>query len=111
MEQEKPTILVDPTEGTSKKIPRQSRSRRKNQSRDKSTSTDWSTMTVDPTEEVNKIFLPKLEEILLTHAYTNHRIESMMGHDNLSPPINTEDLLWDWHLIALKIAGEELTEQ
>ena len=95
MEQEKLTILVDLTDETSKKIPQQSRSRRKSQSRDKSVSTDRSTMTVDLTEEADRNFPPKLEESLLTHASANYRIEGAMGHDNLSPPINTEDLEWD----------------
>ena len=72
---------------------------------------DRSTMTVDPTKEADRNFLPKPEESLLTHAPTNHRIEDMMGHDNLSPPINTDDLEWDWHLFKLTIVGEELRDQ
>ena len=68
-------------------------------------------MTVDLTEEADRKFLPKPEENLLTHASANYRIEGMMGHDNLSPPINTEDLEWDWHLFELTIAGEELREK
>ena len=77
-EQEKLTILVDLTEGTSKKIPRQSQSQWKNQSQDKSTSTDRSTMTIDPTEEAERNFSPKPEESLLTHASANYRIEGTM---------------------------------
>ena len=34
-----------------------------------------------------------------------------MGHDRLSPPINTEDLEMDWHLFELTIVGEELKNQ
>ena len=55
-------------------------------------------MTVDSTEEADRKFLPKIEESILTHASTNHRIEGAMGHDKLSLPINTEDLKMDWHL-------------
>ena len=94
-EQDKSTIPVDSTEGTNKQIPRQSQSRRKNQGRDRSTSIDWSTMTVDLSEEADRNFPPKPKESLLTHASANYRIEGMMGHASLSPPINTEDLEWD----------------
>ena len=68
-------------------------------------------MTVDPTEEADRNFLPKPEKSLLTHASANYRIEGAMGHGNLSPPINIEDLEWDSHLFELTIAGEELREQ
>ena len=68
-------------------------------------------MTVDPTEEADRNFLPKPEESLLTHASANHRINGAMGHESMSLPINTEDLEWDWHLFELTIAGEELREQ
>ena len=68
-------------------------------------------MTVDSTEEVDRNFPPKPEESLLTHASANYHIEGTMGHDSLSPPINTKDLEWDWHLFELTIAGEELREQ
>ena len=68
-------------------------------------------MTLDLTEEADRNFAPKPEESLLPHASANYRIEGLMGHDSLSPPINTEGLEWDWHLFELKIAGEELIEQ
>ena len=68
-------------------------------------------MIVDPTEEADRNFPPKPKECLLPHASANYCIEGSMGHDNLSLPINTEDLDQDQHLFELKIAGEELTEQ
>ena len=68
------------------------------------------TMTVDPMEEADRNFPPKPKESLLPHPSTNYCIEGSMGHDSLSPPINTEYLEWDWHLFKLKIVGEELTE-
>ena len=70
-----------------------------------------STMTVDPMEETDRNFPPKSEESLLTHASANYRIEGVIGHDSLSPPINTKVLEWDWHLFELTIAGEEIREQ
>ena len=66
-------------------------------------------MTVNPTEEVDRNFPPKPEESLLPHASANYHTEGLMGHDSVSPPINTEDLEWDWHFFELKIVGEELT--
>ena len=66
-------------------------------------------MTVDPTEEADKNFPPKPEDSLLPHASAYYCIEGSMGHDNMSSPINTKDLEWDWHLFELKIVGEELT--
>ena len=92
MEQEKLNILVELTEGTNKKIPRQSQSQGKNQSWNKSTSTIWSTMTIDPTKKADRNLPPKPEEKLLSHASTNYHIEGKMGHDSLSLPINTKDL-------------------
>ena len=74
-------------------------------------STDRSTMTIDPMEEADKNFPPKLKESLLTHASANYHIEGMMGHNNLSPPLNTKDLEWDWHLFEFTIVGEEPKEQ
>ena len=90
--QEKSNILVDSTEGTSMQIPRQSRNRRENQNRDKSTSTIQSTMTIDPTKKADRNLPSKPEEKLLSHASAIYRIEGMMGHNSLSPPINTKDL-------------------
>ena len=111
MKQDKSTILVNSMEGTNKQIPQQSQSQRKNKNRDKSASTDRSTMIVDLMEENDRNSLPKPKERLLTHASTNYCIEGTMGHDNLSPPINTEDLEWYWHLFELTIVGEELRDQ
>ena len=68
-------------------------------------------MTIDSTEEADRNFPPKPEEKLLLHATANYHIEGAMGHDSLSPLINTEDLEWDWHLFQLTIAGEERREQ
>ena len=34
-----------------------------------------------------------------------------MGHDKLSPPINSEDFEMDWHLFELTTTGEELRYQ
>lgn len=97
IEPDKSTNLVNPTEGTNKEIPRQSRSRRKFQSRE-IVNVERLTMTVDPTKEADRSFPPIPKEILLTHASANHHIEVAMGHDTLSPPINTEELELDWHL-------------
>ena len=68
-------------------------------------------MTVNSMEEADKSFPPIPKESLLTHASTNHRIEVTMGHDRMSPPINTKDLELDWHLFELIITGEELRDQ
>ena len=103
--------LVDSTEGTSKEIPQQSRSQRKFQIREKPANADRSTMMVDPMEEADKNFMPIPKESPLTHASANQRIEGAMGHDRLSPPINTKDLEMDWHLFELTITGEELRDQ
>jgi hypothetical protein len=97
-------------EGTNKEIPQQSRSQRKFQIREKPTDANRATMTVDPTKEANRNFLPTSKESLHTHASANHRIEDAMGHDRMSPPINTEDLEMDSHLFELTIAGEELKD-
>ena len=70
-----------------------------------------STMTVDPMEEADRNLPPKPEDSPLTHSSTNYRIEGAMGHNSLSPPINIEDLEWDWHLFELTIVGEELRDQ
>ena len=115
--QDKPTKpdksinLVDPTEGTNKEIPWQSQSRRKVQIQEKPTNADRLTMMVDLMEEATRIFPPIPKESLLTHASANHHIEVTMGHDRLSPPINTEDLELDWHLFELTIIGEEPRDQ
>ena len=68
-------------------------------------------MTVYPMEEGNKNFPPMPKETLLTHTSPNYNIEGVMGHDRLSPPINTEDFEMDWHLFELTITREELRDQ
>ena len=53
---------------------------------------DRSTILVDPMKEINGKLLPKLKISLHTQALSNHHIKDVLGHNRLSPPINTKDL-------------------
>ena len=65
-------------------------------------------MSIEPTKEADRNFLPTPKASLPAQASANHRIEDAMRHDRLSPPINIKDLETDWHLFELIIIGGEL---